>query len=332
MDRYATMQAWLSETLGDLRHTLSEPIGDASQRRYFRVSLDDGSRRIVMDAPPESNDCRPFVAVATLLQGVVRVPEILAQDLERGFLLLSDLGDSDYQTALAGVAEPEAAKRYRAAIAALVALQTAPGAETLPVYDAEALGVDLDRFPEWFIGRHLGKTLDDADLAVWQRCRALLVARLAAQPRVLVHFDYHSRNLIAGEMPGVLDFQDARFGPAAYDLASLLKDVYIAWPEDFRLDLAIRYWEAARRAGVALSEDFGEFYRDFEWTGVYRHLRTLGTFARLAHRDGKTRYVDDMPAALDYLRDTCARYVELHPLYKLINKTTGFNPAVGYTF
>ncbi|MFC4159939.1 aminoglycoside phosphotransferase family protein [Chitinimonas lacunae] len=332
MDRYATMQAWLSETLGGARHTLSDPIGDASQRRYFRLRLDDGSTRIVMDAPPEHTDCRPFIQVAALLAPAVRVPQILARNLEAGFLLLSDLGDTDYQTALAAADETEAARLYRAALDSLVALQTAAGAEQLPRYDATALGVDLDRFPEWFIGRHLGQTLAEADLAAWQRCRAVLLSRLAAQPPVLVHFDYHSRNLLTGEQPGVIDFQDARYGPAIYDLASLLKDVYTVRPEEFRLDLAIRYWEAARRAGVALSDDFGEFYRDFEWTGVYRHLRTLGTFARLAHRDGKTRYLDDMPVALDYLRETCARYVELHPLYKLINRLTGFSPAVGYTF
>jgi hypothetical protein len=331
MNRTELLRDWLATMLAP-GFDLSEPIGDASARRYFRVRDAQGSRRIVMDAPPPLNDCRPFVTVAGLLRHAVRVPAILAQDLERGFLLLDDLGDTDLQTALGTDDETAAARRYQAVIDTLIALQLASQPGVLPDYDAGTMAADLDRFAQWYADEHLGKPFDEKQQAVWERSRALLVARAQSQGKVWVHFDFHSRNLMAGEPPGVLDFQDARMGPISYDLVSLLKDMYVSWPEDFRLDLVIRYWEKARKAGLPVPEAFDDFYADFEWMGVFRHIRTLGTFARLAHRDGKVRYVDDMPVALGYLRETCARYVQLHPLYKLLEQLTGNSTEVGYTF
>jgi len=331
MDRSELLHSWLETQLGK-GFTLSAPIGDASSRRYFRATLADGSTRIAMDAPPPGQDCRPFVKIAHLLQPAMRVPAVLAQDLEQGFLLLDDLGSVDYQTALKATDETAARALYLAAIDALVAMQAQVATDALPAYDAETMVADLDRFSEWYAARHLGQPLQGDELAVWERSRALLVARAQSQAKVCIHFDYHARNLMAGERPGVLDFQDARVGPVTYDLASLLKDMYIVWPEDFRLDLCIRYWEKARKAGLAVPASFDDFYADFEWMGVFRHIRTLGTFARLAHRDGKMAYVDDMPAALDYLRATCTRYSELLPLGKLLNRLTGFHTTVAYTF
>jgi len=330
MQRTEQMTAWLASHLAP-GFTQAALVDDGSSRRYFRITLADGSTRVAMDAPPASNDCRPFVALSALLKPAVRVPAVLAQDLEQGFLLLEDVGREDLLTALKASDESAAQRHYLAAIDTLVALQRVD-ATSLPDYDAATMNADLDRFAEWYAARHLGKPLAGDDLALWERSRALLVLRAQAQGKVLIHFDFHSRNLMAGDPPGVLDFQDARRGPVGYDLASLLKDMYIHWPEDFRLDLCIRYWEKARRAGLPVPEAFDAFYADFEWMGVFRHVRSLGTFARLVHRDGKPRYIDDMPVALGYLRETCARYGELHPLYKLINRLTEFVPGVGYTF
>ncbi|WP_158228913.1 aminoglycoside phosphotransferase family protein [Chitinimonas sp. BJB300] len=360
MERINTLHQWLQTQLGS-NPSLSAPIGDASSRRYFRLLLADGTSRIAMDAPPERNDLRSFTQIATLLKPVLRVPSILAQDLTQGFLLLDDLGDIDLQTALAALQTPPHPSRsqreqedndrqvftqaeglYRWVIQDLIALQKSTPTDSLPVYSAEIMVDDLNRFAEWYADKHLGKPLQGDDLAVWERSRALLVARAQAQGKVPVHFDFHCRNLIVGhsqgpqmglaERVGIIDFQDARLGPITYDLASLLKDMYVHWPESLRLELAIRFWESARLAALPVSPAFDAFYAEFEIMGVFRQIRTLGTFARLAHRDGKAQYIADMPIALDYLRETCARYTELHPLYKLINKLTDYQVSVGYTF
>lgn len=332
MERLADLQAWLAQCLPNTPLSWSDPIGDASSRRYFRLTLPDGTTRIAMDAPPPQ-DIQRFAEVAALLGASCHVPKILQQDVARGFMLLEDLGATDYQTALQGLSEDAARPWYRAAIDSLIALQQVPVGDALSLYDADNLGIDLDRFTDWYISRHLGVTLSDAQVQVWQRLRAFLVTHAATQARVLIHFDFHCRNLIVSQPnPGVIDFQDARLGPISYDLASLLKDVYLVWDEAFRLDLCIDYWEKARRAKLPVPATFDDFYRDFELMGVYRHLRTLGTFARLAHRDGKPAYIDHMPLTLEYLRATAVRYSELHPLYKLLNQLTGYVPQTGYTF
>lgn len=332
MDRLALLQDWLAPHLPGMAVSWSSAIGDASSRRYFRLMLGDGSTRLLMDAPPPL-DCRIFARIAQFAGQACHTPQIVASDLERGFLLLEDLGNVDYQTALQACDAAGANALYLEAADALLRLQTLDAREVLPDYDAATLSADLQRFPEWYVQQHLGYTFTSTQQAVWERTSALLVSQLASMPKVFVHFDYHCRNLLlSAPNPGVIDFQDARLGPISYDLVSLLKDVYSVWDEAVRLDVCIRYWQKALAAKLPVPASFDDFYKEFELVGVFRHLRTLGTFARLAHRDGKTAYIADMPAALAYLRETCVRYAELHPLYKLLNQVSGIVPQAGYTF
>lgn len=333
-DRKAVLTAWLQEVLAPQTFELSIASADASFRRYFRVHADNGSL-IAMDAPPPQEDCRPFVHVAGLmLDAGLNVPKVMAQDIERGFLLLSDLGDTTY---LSELNQTTADALYRDAWSALVKLQLASRAGVLPPYDEALLTREMQLFPDWYVARHLGLTLDDKDSRLLQNTFAVLNRNLLAQPQVYVHRDYHSRNLMVcydqpQQNPGVLDFQDAVYGPITYDLVSLLKDAYIAWEEERVLDWTVRYWESARQAGLPVAEDFADFYRDFEWMGVQRHIKILGIFARLYHRDGKEGYLKDMPLVMDYLRRACVRYIELRPFLRLLDKIEETRPQVGYTF
>lgn len=336
--RLQALTQWL-DTVGPERPVGIEPASaDASFRRYFRVHYADGQTLIVMDAPPAQEDCRPFLHVRALFAECgARVPEVHAQDLDRGFLLLSDLGRTTYLAALATLpADP----LYRAAGAALVAIQAGSRAEVLPDYDRGRLQAEMELFPEWYVGRHLGVSLTDAQhqqlKAVFDR---VLTVNLA-EARVFVHRDYHSRNLMLGTgplvaegaPPGILDFQDAVYGPVSYDLVSLLKDAYVDWDEEQVLDWLIRYWELARQRGVPVPADFARFHEDFEWMGVQRHLKVLGIFARLYHRDGKDGYLADMPRVESYLYRTCRRYRELMPLAALLDELANRRAQAGYTF
>lgn len=284
-----------------------------------------------MDAPPEHEDCRPFVAVAKLFGAAgVHVPQVLAEDFDNGYLLLSDLGSTTYLQALSN---ESADALYRAANDALVKVQLVSRSGVLPEYDRALLLRELRLFPDWYIARHLGLALDPAQNGILNETFSLILDNNLAQPRVYVHRDYHSRNLMVSEPnPGILDFQDAVYGPITYDLVSLYKDAYIAWSEERVLDWVIRYWEAARGAGLPVNADFGEFYRDFEWMGVQRHIKVLGIFARLFHRDGKDGYLRDMPLVMAYLRRACTRYSELAPLLRLLDQLEQRKPASGYTF
>jgi aminoglycoside/choline kinase family phosphotransferase len=266
-----------------------------------------------MDAPPKQEDCRPFVHVAQLLGAAgVHAPQVLAGDLERGFLLLTDLGTTTYAAALnAGTADA----LYLDAIDALLRWQRASRDGELPPYDEALLRRELALFPDWYVARHLSHALTPEQHASMRAAFDTLVANNLAQPRVFVHRDYHSRNLmLSSPNPGVLDFQDAVFGPITYDLVSLLRDAYVEWEEERQLDWAIRYWERARAARLPVPGDFGAFWRDFEWMGIQRQLKVLGIFARLKYRDGKAGYVNDMPLVLRYLRRACARYREFDQL------------------
>jgi aminoglycoside/choline kinase family phosphotransferase len=261
------------------------------------------------------------------------VPEVLAQDLERGFLLLSDLGDQTYLQALDA---DNAAPLYADAIAALVGIQQASRPGVLPDYDRLLLRRELDLFPEWFLGRHHQLALTDAEKTALDAVFERIIAVNLAEPRVFVHRDYHSRNLmrIGGARacnPGIIDFQDAVYGPISYDMVSLLKDAYIEWDEDLALDWLIRYWERARKAGLPVAADFGVFFRDYDWMGVQRHLKVLGIFARLCHRDGKDGYLKDLPLVARYLRKACERYSELSPLRKLLDRVEDKITVLGYT-
>jgi aminoglycoside/choline kinase family phosphotransferase len=327
VDRYALLQQWLDRELPGRAFSLAPASADASFRRYFRVTLED-STLIAMDAPPPQEDCRPFVHVAGLMkQAGVHVPEVLAADLASGFLLLSDLGNETY---LAAINEGNADALFRDATDALVRWQLASREGVLPPYDEALLRRELNLFPEWYVGRHLGLKLDAAQAESLESVFKAVLASNLAQPRVYVHRDYMPRNLmVSTPNPGVLDFQDAVFGPVSYDVASLYKDAFISWEEERVLDGAVRYWEKARKAGLPVAADFGEFYRDFEWMGLQRHLKVLGIFARICHRDGKPHYVKDTPRFLRYVRDVAQRYGALSPLLRLLDQLEAREPALG---
>ena len=313
--------------------TLRTASNDASFRRYFRVDADAGRTWIAMDAPPPQEDVRPFVAVARLFAGAgVSVPRVAQADVARGFLLLEDFGDTTYLSVLDA---DRADALYRDAIDALVRLQAAIRAGELPAYDAGLLEREMRLFPEWYVARHVQRPLPDDDRQMLERTFGTLAACALGQPRVWVHRDYHSRNLMrldGAANPGILDFQDAVHGPVTYDLVSLLRDAYVEWDEERVIDWTVRYWEAARRAGLPVADDFGEFYRDFEWMGLQRHLKVLGIFARLAYRDGKQRYLGDLPRVLRYVRAVAGRYGAFGPLLALLDRLEDRPTGTGYTF
>ncbi len=315
--------------------SLRPASNDASFRRYFRIDSGHPQHRtlIAMDAPPPMEDCTPFVQVARLFSATgLRVPQVLEADLAQGFLLLSDLGE---QTFLDVLDDSNANALHAEASEALVKLQQASRDSVLPPYDRTLLLRELMLFPEWYVEKHKGHRLSDADRAVLEAAFETLIASALAQPQVFVHRDYHSRNLMhlpGSGTPGVLDFQDAVQGPITYDLVSLLRDAYVSWPEERELDWAIRHWQRARAAGLPVDADFGEFYRAFEWMGLQRHLKVLGIFARLYHRDGKDRYLADLPRVLAYTGRTASRYTAFTPLARLLDRIEGRELAVGYTF
>lgn len=321
---------WVRRVAPAERCTIEPASADASFRRYFRITL-DGRTRIVMDAPPPQEDCRPFVHVARLLTAAgVHAPEVLAGDLERGFLLLTDLGTRTYLDVLdAG----NAAALFGDAIAALVKWQLATRPGELPPYDEGLLRRELALFPDWYIARHLRRTLTPAQQDALQAMFTLIVRSNLAQPTVFVHRDYMPRNLMLSDPnPGVLDFQDAVIGPVSYDIASLMRDAFLSWEEEQVIDWTARYWERARQAGLPVPADFAEFYRDFEWMGLQRHLKVLGIFARIHYRDGKPRYLADTPRFLGYVRKVAGRYAALKPLLRLMDELEPRSAGIAYTF
>ena len=334
VQRLDQMHEWLGARLSGRRFEISTASADASFRRYFRLRMaDDGQRFIVMDAPPDKEDCRPWIAIARLFaQGEVHVPKIFAEDANLGFILMSDLGDTTYLQALT---QDNAAALYADALGSLIAIQKLSRPGVLPDYSRELLTREMRLFDEWYVGHHKATSLDDNERAGLETVYDRILSVNLAEPQVFVHRDYHSRNLMhlsEGPNPGIIDFQDAVFGPISYDLASLFKDAYIRWEEDFVLDLLIRYWETARSLGLPVRADFADFLRDYDWMGVQRHLKVLGIFARLNHRDGKPAYLDDMPVVLEHLRRTCRRYRDLSPLLRLLDRLDPEETSVGYTF
>jgi aminoglycoside/choline kinase family phosphotransferase len=330
--RLEALEHWLASRLNAPAFSLAPASADASFRRYFRASLSDGRSFIAMDAPPDREDCRPFVHVAALLrQAGVHAPEVHAQDFERGFLLLSDLGNRTY---LDELEESNAAELFRDAIAALLRWQLATRAGELPPYDEALLRREMELFPEWYVGRHLGRSLSGAQRESLNAVFAHLVASALGQARVFVHRDYMPRNLmVCDPNPGVLDFQDAVIGPITYDAVSLVRDAFISWEEERVLDWCARYWEGAKKARLPVDADFARFYREFEWMGLQRHLKVLGIFARLTYRDGKPKYVADTPRFVGYARAVAERYGELAPLARLLDDLEGRGPrGAGYTF
>ena len=320
--RTLALQTWLGRLFPAQEWQLEPASADASFRRYFRVSFAGrGESRIVMDAPPQQEDCRPFIQVAELLRRAgLNAPAVLAQDLEQGFLLLSDLGSTTYLAALQQD-DAGADALFGDATDALITWQLASRPGVLPPYDAALLRRELDLFPDWYLARHLGLVLAPQQRAGLERMFAAILERNLAQPAVYVHRDYMPRNLmLSAPNPGILDFQDAVYGPISYDMASLVRDAFISWEEERALDWIVRYWEKARRAGLPVGSDFGDFYRDLEWMGLQRHLKVLGIFARIKHRDGKPGYVEDAPRFLGYVRAVVARYNALSPLAHLLDE------------
>jgi hypothetical protein len=343
--RIGLLRHWLgtlNPTLQLQAQSLRIASADASFRRYFRIdsALADTPSWIVMDAPPPQEDIAPFVAVQALLaQAGLRAPMIKAQDPEQGFLLLGDFGDQTLLEALrTDPAGEHLQQRYRSAITALVRMQSCgpkASASGLPAYDQTLLMRELALYPEWYVARHRGVKLSAPQLAQLQKGFETLVQAILTQPRVTVHRDWHARNLMV--LPGttelgILDFQDAVDGPLTYDLVSLLRDAYISWDDERVLDWAVRYWEQARAAGIAVPPDFGTFWRDFEWMGLQRHLKVLGIFARLRWRDGKERYLADLPRVLRYVTAVAHRYDALLPLARIIDRVEGTPLQAGLTF
>jgi aminoglycoside/choline kinase family phosphotransferase len=330
VDRKLQLERWLEKVLSGKQYTLSTASADASFRRYFRVHL-ESENLIAMDAPPKQESCAPFVEIAQLFSDSgLHVPKVVQQDLEQGFLLLSDLGGDTY---LSKLSTDNAQQLYGDAINALIKLQLASKPDVLPQYDEALLNREMKLFPDWYIAKQLNITLDEGQQGVLKITFDILTENILSQGRVYVHRDYHSRNLMVCEdNPGILDFQDAVYGAITYDLVSLLKDAYIVWEEEQVIDWAVRYWQPAKEAGLPVPEDFSEFYRDFEWMGAQRHIKILGIFARLYHRDGKEGYLKDMPLVMDYLRRVCGRYIELRPMLKLLNVLEGHDEKGGYTF
>lgn len=334
--RQAALEHWLAGVEASFAldlATIAPASADASFRRYFRVCSASPAHPtlIVMDAPPPQEDCRPFVHVSGLLhEAGLNAPRILAQDLTQGFLLLSDLGRATYLDVLD---QDNATRLYRAAFDALIAWQLASRPGQLPPYDNALLQRELDLFPTWYIERHLDMALSPSQQEVLAKTGALLIDGALAQPQVYVHRDYMPRNLMVSDPnPGILDFQDAVYGPLTYDVVSLLRDAFISWDEELQLDWLIYYWENAKRAGLPVRQDFGEFYQECEWMGLQRHLKVLGIFARIQYRDGKPRYLADTPRFMQYAHKVAARYKPLHPLARLLDALDGKSAAVGYTF
>ena len=331
----------LAQTHGLVPSSLRVASADASFRRYLRVDTQAGASLIVMDAPPDKENCEPFVKVAKLMQlAGLKAPEVLAWHEAQGFMLLTDLGDQTMMSAI-DVKNPQANHAlYMQAVDALIAWQLSSQPGVLPPYDEALLNRELSLFPDWYLAQHRQIDVQGKMRNTLDSTFKMLVARNLASPSVFVHRDFMPRNLM---MPtgsdaalGVLDFQDAVFGPVTYDVASLMRDAFLTWEEDFVLDVTIRYWEKARKAGLLEFEDwhqdFGVFYRAVEWMGLQRHLKVAGIFARLTLRDGKEKYLADAPRFIAYIRSTAARYIELRPLLRLIEEVEGKDGVTGFAF
>ena len=337
-NRLSQLNTWLGTlaTKWSLDLTTIQPASsDASFRRYFRLlGNKNGSQTsfIVMDAPPATEDTKPFINISKLLADAkLNVPVVLEQDIEQGFLLLTDLGNQTYLSALN---RETASKLYQDANNALIQMQLASKPGLLPDYDKALLTRELELFPEWYIGKHLQIQLDAKQKDDLAKVFELILQNNLAQTKVIVHRDYHSRNLMVTDQnnPGILDFQDAVYGPITYDLASLYRDAYIEWEEPEQMDWLIRYWDKARKTGLPVQNEFGDFYRDYEWMGLQRHLKVLGIFARLYHRDGKDGYLKDIPLVFKYTRKVAERYIALKPLVQLLDSIEGIQRPDGLTF
>ncbi|MDQ1923908.1 aminoglycoside phosphotransferase family protein [Massilia pseudoviolaceinigra] len=336
--RLTQLTTWL-DTLGLVQVESRRPASaDASFRRYFRLDVAPelrarlGETLIAMDAPPERENVPAFIHVQGLLLAAgVSVPAIVAQDVANGFLLLSDLGTTTY---LQRLDVDNAPFMYSDAVDSLIKFQLTSEPGVLPEYDRAFIERELNLFPEWFVGKHLGVTMTPEQTTQLNKVFEAIIANNLAQQQVFMHRDFHSRNLMFMDQgnPGVLDFQDAVFGPVTYDLASLLRDAYVQWDEEIVLDWVVRYWQRAKAVGLPVNPDIDAFYQDFEFMALQRHLKILGIFCRLNYRDGKSAYMGDLATVTDYVRKTANRYIVLKPLARLLDAFEDKAPQVGYTF
>lgn len=328
-ERFNTMQDWLANLplLAGKVVSMPEPASsDASFRRYFRIQVTGGEVAesfIIMDAPVEHEDCRPFIQISGQLSAMgLLVPEVLAQNLEQGFLLLTDLGSTTYLSVLSQADEAEVDRLYQLALTSLVTLQQkgVESAKVLPAYDATLLDNEMNLFSDWLLGTHLELSLSALEKQAWKETKHLLQQSALAQPQAYVHRDYHSRNLMVSEpaRAGILDFQDAVHGALTYDAVSLLRDCYIAWPEEQVTEWQRSYFLQLCEIGLVQKHDWDEFQRAMDWMGIQRHLKASGIFARLNHRDGKTNYLNDIPLTLNYIVSVGQRYPEMRELVKLV--------------
>ncbi|SAL38824.1 aminoglycoside phosphotransferase family protein [Caballeronia concitans] len=333
--RLDQLRSWL-QTFADRYRldlaTLAPASADASFRRYFRLASESehGGTLIAVDAPPPEK-CREFVQVAGLLEAAnVHVPKILEADFDAGFMLVTDLGTTTYISVLD---EKNARALMRAAIETLIRFQQTAREGVLPPFDEAFLRREMELMPEWFIGRHLGREVTADERKTLDETFTLLTQSALAQPQTFMLRDFMPRNLMVSEPnPGVLDFQDAVYGPITYDMASLMRDAFISWDEEFQLDCIAWYWERAKKAGLPVDLDFGEFYRQLEWMGLQRHIKVLGLFARIHYRDGKPRYLADLPRFIGYARKVAERYAPLWPFARLLDSLEGRAIETGYTF
>ncbi len=347
-ERQAAFTQWLARlapSRGLNTGSLRSASADASFRRYFRVDAAQASHSfIIMDAPPAQENCRPFVQVAALLhQAQLRAPQVLDWDEANGFMLLTDLGAQTMMEVI-DPAQPHAnLPLYMQAVDALITWQLASRPGVLPAYDEPLLRRELALFPDWYLEQHRNVRVEGKLRETLEAAYTKIVQRNLAAPSVYVHRDFMPRNLMApAQSPeyaeqaeqglGILDFQDAVYGPITYDIASLMRDAFLSWDEDFVLDVTVRYWQKARKAGLPVGDDFGEFYRGVEWMGLQRHLKVAGIFTRLTLRDGKPKYLADAPRFMAYIRATCHRYRELGPLLKALDEVEGLQAASGYAF
>jgi len=339
--RAQAFAAWLQSVqarFGLQAQSLRLASADASFRRYLRVDSNSsayGPTLIVMDAPPDKEDSAPFVQVAGLLQQAgIHCPQVLDWNQAQGFMLLTDLGEHTMMQRIAPAAPPPM-EVYVQAVDTLIAWQNASQPGVLPPYDFALLRREMELFPQWYVAQHRQITLDAAQSKVLDQAFETIIANNLSWPSVYVHRDFMPRNLMDGgraQPLGVLDFQDAVYGPITYDIVSLMRDAFLSWEEDFCLDVTIRYWQKARAAGLPVGDDFGEFYRAVEWMGLQRHLKIAGIFARLTLRDGKPKYLADTPRFIGYIRATCGRYRELKPLLRLVESIEGITPPQAFSF
>lgn len=335
MERQNLLEQLIRTHYPQRNFTLEFAAADADFRRYWRATFADGATIICMDAPPDKMSIEPYIHVREIFSHI-RVPELYVIDKEQGFILMEDLGRA---TLLQAMQEDTRSQVHKVllleAVDTLIELQKSSVAGVLPDYDEGVLRREINLFSEWYAPKEKNRHFTMAQQKIWNDGLSVLLPEILQQPKVFVHRDFIVRNLmLRSNKPGVLDFQDALYGPITYDLLSLTRDAFIEWEEEFLLDIVIRYWERARLANLPVHQNFDDFYRAYEWCGVQRHFKVIGIFARLKHRDGKEKYVAEIPRFIRYLRRALRRYPQLNALKQILWEVCGEDEeeVTGYTF